>query len=243
VVIERVNIVITMAGGGERFKQAGYSAPKFAIEARGRTLFHWSLVSLQKFFAIAEQFVFVARREHSPEEFIRREASALGIPSASVVLLNAPTDGQATSALLGAEGINDRSIPLMIYNIDTHVKPGALTPAGVKGTGWIPCFDGEGDHWSFAACDEAGRVREVAEKRRISRHATVGLYGFASLDVFQTLYEQHFGAGTDCGTAERYVAPMYNTLIRNGGSVWIEEVEASAVHPLGTPWEVERFRQ
>lgn len=41
-----MNIVITMAGLGERFLKAGYKQPKYEIEVHGKTLFEWSLLSL-----------------------------------------------------------------------------------------------------------------------------------------------------------------------------------------------------
>ena len=41
-----MNIIITMAGLGTRFRRAGYKMPKYRIEARGKTLFEWSMDSL-----------------------------------------------------------------------------------------------------------------------------------------------------------------------------------------------------
>ena len=40
-------VVVTMAGFGTRFKNAGYTVPKYQIEVHGRTLVSWSLLSLQ----------------------------------------------------------------------------------------------------------------------------------------------------------------------------------------------------
>ena len=44
-----MNIVITMAGSGSRFKKAGYAQPKYMIKVKGRTLFEWSMESLSAF--------------------------------------------------------------------------------------------------------------------------------------------------------------------------------------------------
>ena len=41
-----MTIIITMAGLGTRFKKAGYQCPKYMIEAKGKTLFEWSMDSL-----------------------------------------------------------------------------------------------------------------------------------------------------------------------------------------------------
>ena len=50
-----MNVVITMAGLGSRFKKAGYTCPKYMIEVRNRTLFVWSMLSLKGFADMAKQ--------------------------------------------------------------------------------------------------------------------------------------------------------------------------------------------
>ena len=68
----------------------------------------------------------------------------------------------------------------------------------------------------------------------------MGLYWFASFDQYRRCYRDHFdAAGSSNG--ERYIAPMYNTLIRGGEHVSMSLLPKSAVHPLGTPEELEAF--
>lgn len=43
---KKMNMIITMEGLGIRFRRAGYKMPKYMIEARGKTLFEWSMDSL-----------------------------------------------------------------------------------------------------------------------------------------------------------------------------------------------------
>ena len=45
----KMTILITMAGLGTRFREAGYTVPKYQIEAKGKTLFAWSMESLAGF--------------------------------------------------------------------------------------------------------------------------------------------------------------------------------------------------
>ena len=44
--MKKMTIIITMAGLGSRFRKAGYECPKYMIEAKGKTLFEWSMGSL-----------------------------------------------------------------------------------------------------------------------------------------------------------------------------------------------------
>jgi hypothetical protein len=235
------SVIIPMAGNGERFRRQGYLAPKFKIRVRGETLFHWALLSLRQFAERGAEFVFAARPEHDPGEFIERECALLGLDRYTVWPVERLTDGQATTALLAGESVIEPGAPCLIYNIDTFVEPDWLSPDDVLGDGWIPCFPGEGDGWSFALARPDGRVVEVQEKRRISPHASIGLYWFRSYEIYRSCYQQHFCnvAGTAIG--ERYIAPMYNTLIAGGGEVFLQPIPKRAVHPLGTPQEVEVF--
>ena len=234
--------VITMAGFGRRFADAGYSVPKYRIGVHGRSLFQWSMLSLRSFVQAGASFVFVVRAADAASDFIRDEAKSLGISDVGIVELSAPTDGQATTALAAQNAVSDRSSPMLIYNIDTFVYPLAMTPAHARGDGWIPCFRAEGDAWSFAAADGAGRVFEVREKRRISPYATVGLYWFSSFALYADAYQRYYAHAANIENGERYVAPIYNALIAERRAVYISLIEPRAVVPLGVPTDVERFR-
>ena len=234
-------IVITMAGLGSRFRKVGYNVPKYRILARGKSLFDWSMESLRSFIDQGAEFTFVMRREDEAAEFVKARADDLGISRCSIVEIDALTDGQATTAMLAEPVISDRDAPFLIYNIDTHVSSSALPASAVHGAGWIPCFEAEGSAWSFVALGPDGRACEVREKTRISPHATIGLYYFSSFALYSSLYDETYTKGGALEADERYVAPMYNTLIARGADVFMHSVPADAMVPLGTPDEVLRF--
>jgi len=240
--LQQSGVVITMAGAGSRFVKAGYSVPKYAIEAHGRTLFAWSMHSLRDFIESGSPFYFVALATPGIESFIASQCREIGIASHRITILDAITDGQATSAKLAQQQWDDLSRPVAIYNIDTYVNPDALPVRAVRGNGWIPCFPGEGDKWSFAAADAQGRVMEVREKKRISPHASVGFYWFDSFSRYLDAYEEYYAAAEHLEASERYIAPLYNHLIRQGADVFLHEIPAGDVYPLGTPEDVELFK-
>ena len=236
-----MQIVITMAGLGERFKKAGYSEPKYEIKAHGRTLFSWSMESLSDFFDGSDIF-FIVRREDNAADFIRKEA-ALYVPEESikVIELDEPTDGQATTAKLAAPYWK-KDDELLIYNIDTYVKKGGMLRKDIEGDGFIPCFKAPGDHWSFVLTDDAGDAIEVREKQRISDNCTLGAYYFSSCGLYERMYESYYGSGANLEKGEKYVAPLYNHMIKLGMKVRISLVDKKYVHVLGTPEELEAFK-
>ncbi|MDR5855199.1 glycosyltransferase family 2 protein [Caballeronia sp. LZ062] len=235
------NVIVTMGGLGKRFRDVGYTVPKYRIEAHGKTLFTWSMLSLRSFVEAGARFVFIVRAEDQAREFIESEAQRLGIAERSVIEIDHLTDGQATTAILAQEAIADPAQPMLVYNIDTFVHPDALPASAVRGDGWVPCFPGKGDGWSFAAADSTGRVSELREKVRISPHATVGLYWFSSFALYRSAYERYYSDSSRMEKGEKYIAPLYNELIANGHPVYLHEVPEDAVIPLGTPAEVEAF--
>ena len=98
----KIDIVITMGGLGSRFREAGYTVPKYMIEAKGKTLFEWSLISLEGYKRDADKYVFIAMKDETVdvEGFILKQCEALGIRNYKVILLDYLTDGQSTTAMV-----------------------------------------------------------------------------------------------------------------------------------------------
>lgn len=238
-----IDIVITMGGLGSRFRKAGYTVPKYMIEAKGRTLFEWSLISLEGYRDRADKYIFIAMKDETNdvEGFIMDKCRTLGIREPGVILLDYLTDGQATTAMLAAK-YWDREHALLIYNIDTYVEAGEMNSGELKGDGFIPCFRAEGDHWSFVRLDDEGRVAEIKEKKRISDHCTLGAYYFKTCGLYEDLYNEYYrDSERELVNGEKYVAPLYDHLLSKGGEIYISDISPDKVHVLGTPEELKVF--
>lgn len=234
-------VAITMAGLGSRFAAEGHACPKYEIEALGRPLFDWSMLSLTAFRDAGWRFRFAARAGLGAPDYLRARCAVLGIAVDHVLELEGLTDGQATTALMLAEDA-PAELPFAVYNIDTFVTPGAMAPPDPGDcAGWIPCFPAPGEGWSFARTDTAGRVVELREKQRISDHATVGLYWFDSAARYIAAYHDHFARPDGAEKGERYIAPIYNRLIEAGEVVRITDLTLANVGMLGTPAQVRAF--
>lgn len=235
-------VAITMAGLGSRFAQAGYTVPKYEIEVLGRPLFDWSMGAVSAFRERGWSFQFATRRETGALPFLTARCAALGMRMDTVIELDALTDGQATTALMLAEAA-EPAAPFLVFNIDTYVRPGAMKPEQIPAdaAGWVPCFPGPGDGWSFARVEgKSDRACELREKQRISPHATVGLYWFRSAADYIALYRNYFAWGGE-ERGERYIAPMYNQQIDRGEPVYISRLAFDDVGMLGTPEQVAAF--
>lgn len=235
-----MTIIITMAGLGSRFRKAGYNCPKYMIEAKGKTLFDWSMDSLVGYNKNASKYIFVVRKEDDSEKFIREHMANYGISNIEIVGIDYLTDGQATTCMLAMPYCKPDE-EIMIYNIDTYVEPYEMKYEDISGDGHIPCFHADGDHWSFVKLDENGNAIEVREKQRISDNCTLGAYYFKSAGLYIKLYEEYYADNTKMEKNEKYIAPLYNYMIEKGMKVTISIVDAAKVHVLGTPEELDAF--
>ena len=213
------------------------------IEVKGKTLFEWSmesLVSINK--ETNASYYFVVRKEDEARDFIEEKASVYGIKKVCVIEIDELTDGQATSAMK-AKPFWQEDEELIIYNIDTYIESGVLRYSDIVGDGFIPCFNAPGTHWSFVKLDDDGKVVEVCEKKRISDNCTIGLYYFRTCGLFNELYEEYYADDSHLEMNEKYIAPLYNYMVKKGLEVRIEIIPFEKVHVLGTPEEVELFRE
>lgn len=235
--------VFPMAGESRRFAQAGYRVPKFQLMVHGAALFDHAVGSFSAYFG-EDRFLFVTR-DGDGATFAAQRCAALDLAKADVVALGYATSGQAETVFLGlAEaGIGDDEA-IAIFNIDTF-RPGYVKPDCVVDpscAGYLEVFHGAGSGWSYVAEDPQapGRVAAVAEKLPISDLCCTGLYHFRRAGDFRWAYRHPAPAVSEAEKRERYVAPLYNTLIARGDRIAFALVSPSEVVFCGTPQEYEK---
>lgn len=228
-----------MAGRGSRFGDVGYTLPKPLIDVRGRPMYAWAMDSLP--LALATRVIFICLAEHLRDralaDDIHQRFAAL---DPVIVSLDQVTEGQACTVLMARTWI-DSSDPLIIYNADTYCQTdleARLRTLAPDVDGLLSVFEAPGDKWSFARVDDAGRVIETAEKRRISNWATTGLYHFTHGRDF-VRHADAMIAADERERGEFYVAPVYNRLIAAGARIEIDV--ANQVWVLGTPEDLADF--
>jgi len=108
--------------------------------------------------------------------------------------------------------------------------------------GNILTFKASHPKWSYAKLDDNGFVIEIAEKKPISTHATVGIYYYRQGKMFfeaaTAMIEKNMRVDN-----EFYVCPVYNEMILADKRIGIYEIDAAKMHGLGTPEDLERFEK
>ena len=238
-----MTIVIPMAGLSSRFTKAGYTLPKYMLYAGGKSLFAHAVDSFNQYFKTTK-FVFIARDVFDTKTFIAEECKLLGIEDFEIVMLQAPTKGQAETVLMGIKGANIHDDePILIFNIDTF-RPGFKFPARLsQWDGYLECFVGDGANWSYAKTEDGSsetKVIETAEKREISNFCSTGIYYFKTVSDFLFAYNEN-EIHPIGGLKELYVAPLYNILIAAGKNIGVEIIKRNEVVFCGVPQEYEDY--
>ena len=230
-----INIVVPMAGRGSRFAGMEDDAPKPLIQVvPGKAMIEYVIDYLT--LPEPHRFIFVCLAAHVPlcnfKLFFHGKTRGH-----QIVLAPEITAGPAASALLAAPFIDNESELLVAYcdmflSIDvTHF----LRWNRRKGSdGGVVGYPSMNPMDSYAQIDAGGCVTRTAEKVIISDMATAGLYYFREGRDFVSSARRLLSSQHD-GTAEVFVSPCYNELIRRGKTVLAYQIGRHEKIEMGTP--------
>lgn len=234
-----MNVVVAMAGRGSRFSMQGITTPKPFIPIMNRPMVAYALDSLKG--VSYSKIIFIILAEHEEMFNMTRLLKSLSISvPVDVILLDEVTEGQLCTVLAARELINTDE-DLLIASSDTYVVSDLGQDIASRGSdckGIISVADMPGERWSFAKVDESGKVVEVAEKVRISNHASTGLYYFSNGKEFVAIADEMI-QNQEKTRGEYYVIPVYQKYIARGWRVDISI--AYEMWDMGTPEALTNF--
>jgi dTDP-glucose pyrophosphorylase len=222
-------IIIPLAGNSSRFFDSGYTNVKYKLPLFNSKPILWHILShINREFKI----VIVLNIKFDDKSWLKSLLSTLGFRHFEIVEVS-DTNGQLTTVKFGIinSKIIEKSDELIIYNGDT-VRHIPFDFNFNESDGMIEVFNQDGDHWSFT--DKIGEVSLVSEKRRISNYCSTGLYGFKSINLFLK-----FSDKVKLMNKEKFIAPLYNELIREDLKVTSFLSHWSNFTLCGTPDEYE----
>jgi dTDP-glucose pyrophosphorylase len=234
-----MKIVMPMAGRGSRFADRGISTPKPVIDIDGQPMLAWALKSIEGL--PYTKIIFVILKEHDDEHGLAGWLKNYD-PNCEVIMLDDVTEGQLATVLTARDWINDDE-DVLVMSCDTYVNSDMahdITHRAPDCEGLISVADMPGERWSFARTDELGNVVEVAEKVRISDHASTGLYYFSSGRKLVETGEEMI-SNQEKTRGEYYVIPVYQKYIAKGWKVGISI--ATEMWDMGNPEALALFQQ
>ena len=231
-----LNIVVPMAGEGSRFVNAGYTFPKPMIEIHQKPMIQLIVESL----GLKGNFIFIVREDHLKKYNIQSLLQIIS-PKCKIIVINKLTEGAACTVLLAKKYINNEN-PLVIANSDQFIE---WSPSKVmynfsskKIDGGILTFNSIHPKWSYAKLNKDQVVTEVAEKKVISNHATVGVYYWRNGKDFVKYAERMIKKNIRVNN-EFYVCPVFNQAILDNKIIKTHNVDK--MWGLGTPEDLDYY--
>ena len=143
--MEKVNIIIPMAGKGQRFIEAGYNVPKPLLNLGDKPIIEYIIKTMRM---PHSQFVFIVRQDHCDEANL----------------------GAICTVLLAKEHFDDDN-PVIIKDCDQIINwnPRAFMEFVLRrnADGAIVNIHTDRPNYSFSRIDSKGRIIETAEKNVI----------------------------------------------------------------------------
>jgi UDP-N-acetylglucosamine diphosphorylase / glucose-1-phosphate thymidylyltransferase / UDP-N-acetylgalactosamine diphosphorylase / glucosamine-1-phosphate N-acetyltransferase / galactosamine-1-phosphate N-acetyltransferase len=236
-----INVLIPMAGAGSRFAKAGFALPKPFIDVAGRPMIGRVLENLALDVA---NYILIGRVEHlASQQGIVADIKAAG--NVRFIGIDRLTEGTVCTVLHAHDLIHsDR--PLVIANsdqiVDFRFTDFIADAVRRRLDGSILVFKDrhKNPKWSFVRLNDDGYVVEAKEKDPISDLATVGIYYFASGKQFIRAAIEMI-VSNDRVNGEFYTCPVYNYLASRGAKVGVFEIDATAMHGVGTPEDLDIY--
>ena len=231
-----MQIIIPMAGLGERFTSEGYTEPKPLIKINGLTMIELVLKSLM----INGRFIFVVR----PELDINLVHSVIKktVREYEFVITEELTEGPACSVLLCENKLNKED-ELIVANCDQIMdwNSSSFLNTARKNDGTVVTYYSQTPKNSYARLNKFNKVTEIKEKEVISNISLNGIHYWRKAKFFLESAHKMIDANDRAPNGEFYVGPTYNYMISEGFSVGIYHIPKDHHHPVGTPTDLQRY--
>lgn len=225
-------LIICMAGFNTRFHDAGFDIPKYLLPWGESTVIREILTQLTSDGAFKEIILLANRRDRYFADSLESSVAEFE-PSIHYI---GDTLGQAHTAYIGA-ALSLSGGPILIHNADTIVTHRDIKKIGgllVKHDAFIDVFSGDNPAFCFVDCQD-GKAIGIAEKKRLTKHASSGLYGFKSAADYAEWYTKALDAHRG---GEVFVSDVLAQIISHKKSIAVNQLNTrEETIVIGSPQE------
>jgi len=243
-----MNIIIPMAGRGDRFVSAGYTDPKPLIKVNNRYVVDYVLDMYDR---DNDKFTFICNNDHLYNTDMRNILRGLA-KNVIVTGMEQHKLGPVYTVLDIVDSINEEE-PAIVSYCDNPVvwdyNQFKRYVGEIGADGCLISHSGFHPHtlsptmFAYSKTDAYGRVSEVKEKEcftnnRFNEHASSGVYYFKYGHYIKKYFKQLINENFNYN-GEFYVTLVFNLLVRDGLRVF--SYLNDYVLAFGTPNEVRNF--
>ena len=226
--------LILFSGDDKAFKESGYLYPKNLTEINGTPMIENVLKGFESI---------ITMRQNEIDKYHTSQVARLLYPQAKIVSVPNIAQGAACAVLLAASDI-DNDEELVVMNGDIIIEQ-QLMPAiddfrKRNLDGGAITIESVHPRWSFVKCDENGYMIEAAEKRPISKNATVGIYYYRHGKDYVEAAKNMIRKDA-CVNGIFYICPAFNELILMQKKLGIYMIDRHNYYSLANPVGVEAY--
>jgi len=233
-----MNIVIPMAGLGNRFRDSGFDLPKPLIDINGVSMIEKAIRSLD----IEGRYIFIIRETDYSNDLCKILTNV--VPDCIIKKIYHVTDGPACTVNHVREYINNSS-ELIVANCDQIMWWNGSSFLNYcrhsSFDGVVVTYNNNTSKNSYARIDRRGNILCVKEKEVISNISLNGIHYWKRGEYFISSYDKMVNAKDISENGEYYVGPTYNYMIEAGRSVGIYHIPEFQHHAVGTPEDLREY--
>lgn len=232
--------VLILAAGRGNLDPAEGGYPLTLTEFDGTPLIE-RLIAGSK--AIPGAEVIVALRGDEIAQFHLDDIVKLVDPAVRILRVDRETKGAACTALLAIEQLEVDDEVLVLNGNELIDADFVAAIAEFREKGYAAgtlTFSSVHPRYSYVRLGEDGLVIEAAEKRPISRHATMGFYWFRSGNRLVEALKEVIRKDDNVGGVY-FICPAFNELILEGLPVGVRSVDAGRFHPLKSERQIANY--
>ena len=229
-----VNIVIPMAGTGNRFKMAGFRLPKPFLNVNGKMMIERVLQGLH---CPCAHYTLILQRKDF-EQYVPRIQRLENLYRVAFICVEQMTQGACCTALAAHDIINN-SIPVVFADSD-NIFHGRTFQNFVQDClardldGSLITFPSRKSYYSYVELDSHGFVTATHEKEPISTRAIAGAYMFARGCDFVTCAIDTLIYGK-LSHNEYYMSNVYNVAVNRNFKIGVYDISEHDWSCVGTP--------
>jgi NDP-sugar pyrophosphorylase family protein len=243
-----MNIIIPMAGGGERFVSAGYKDPKPLIVVNGRHTIEYVCDMYDK---VNDSFLFICNERHLESTDMYNILKGM-VNNATIISMPQHKLGPVYTVLAVEDQIIDEEPTIVSYcdnpvtwdynHFKKYVRENDVDGCIISHTGFHP-HTLSSTLFAYSKTTPDYRVLEIKEKscytgNRFNEHASSGVYYFKRGDLVRNYFRRTINENISYN-GEYYVTLVFNLLIQDGLRVY--SYLNDIVLAFGTPREVQNF--
>jgi UDP-N-acetylglucosamine diphosphorylase / glucose-1-phosphate thymidylyltransferase / UDP-N-acetylgalactosamine diphosphorylase / glucosamine-1-phosphate N-acetyltransferase / galactosamine-1-phosphate N-acetyltransferase len=182
-------LIVCMAGLNTRFHNVGFDIPKYLLPWKNTTI----IAEIVKNLNVKNVYLVAHNRDDYFRKDLLDSLSFLNFKNENLIYIG-DTEGQAETAAESLKFINSNNEPVFFHNSDTILINRNIdkiaSDISKKYSAYIDIFYGDSPKYSYVEVSDNLLVKDIKEKKIISKYASSGLYGFRSKDIYLNYYNK-----------------------------------------------------